>query len=238
MFILYSHKAQRSLLIDENLAPIYDYIREHVFELMKEGCVLYYDHILLSSNLIGIGGDIDPEDGQVYTLNCPTYFLIVKPFFYGVKNEKCVACAHTQGEMYEVIKHRLTTDVNMLYEIFYKCAPLKVLNESGTYTSIGSHLKIIVNNIPIKPSMIINAEFRQKHAQELQLLRDFFRDKQHMTNDYIDNIVSFKYYHAEDLKLVFDFPDYYNCFKNLSLLCNRSSIPLGCDIFKLILSYI
>ncbi len=113
-----------------------------------------------------------------------------------------------------------------------------MLNEFGKYISIASHLKIIVNNITIRPSMIINTQLKKTYADTFELLKSFLMTKQHIDREYIDNIISFKFYHPNNMKLFFDFPYYFNYFKNLCLLCNRAQVSLNFDILKIIFDFL
>ncbi len=65
---IYSLTARRLIASNERVSEIYKYIRENIFDLMRENCVLYYDHISLGSKLILVklnGYTLDNHDDSL-----------------------------------------------------------------------------------------------------------------------------------------------------------------------------
>lgn len=185
----------------------------------------------------------------VIKLELPSYFVkydrafggydespYITPYYGRGSNKKMY---HSLGEIYHNLKQYISS-----YPCILSSNPhteITILLSNGSFINVNDHLRVICNG-----ELISLRTLRQENTFS-NILSDIPFHQNIVTHRTTDNIVNVKFDQfeyksepndkCESLKIVFDFPDYFKCFKSLLLISLRYNIHIPRDVLKIIMLY-
>ena len=176
-------------------------------------------------------------------LNFPAYFLEFDRGGGG-RDEFYWIAAHAEGELgkiYDWVKKYVMSNLN---EMFCYGTYITIWLPDDSCIKIKDHLKLMRDDIMVPKKELSCGTDLARVLWDLEF-NYAYKNYAYRTTDNICNIKLDQFViksgvapHFESLRIVFDFPNYFQCFRSLLLISFRYNISIPRDIFKIIMSYI